>query len=108
MGVHFGNGELEELKWVAFNMGNGSLHGDRGVQSVTRHSSGRHEIIFDGNMAAQGQYALVGNGQYEWSVGPWNNNLNNYEVSRAYTWHGRYAAGTGGDIGYMAVHIMGE
>ena len=47
MGVHFGNGELEELKWVAFNMGNGSLHGDRGVQSVTRHSSGRHEIIFD-------------------------------------------------------------
>tara|TARA_B100000941_G_scaffold31433_1_gene18690 strand:+ start:716 stop:1042 length:327 start_codon:yes stop_codon:yes gene_type:complete len=108
MGVFFGNGELEELKWVAFSMSNASIHGDRGVSSITRHSNGRHQIVFDGNMAAQGQYALVGNGQYEWSVGPWNNNLNNYEVSQAYTWHGRYAAGTGGDIGYMGVIIMGQ
>ena len=39
---------------------------------------------------------------------PIKNNLNNYEVGQAYTWHGRYAAGTGGDIGYMAVIIMGQ
>ena len=108
MGIHFGSGELEEIKWVTFDMGNGSILRDTGVSSVTRHSSGRHQIVFDGNMAAQGQYALVGNGQYEWSVGPWNNNLNNYEVSKAWTWHGRYAAGTGGDIGYMAVIINGQ
>ena len=108
MGVLFGNGHLEEMKWVTFDMGNGAILRDTGVTSVTRHSSGRHQIVFDGNMAASEEYALVGNGQYEWSVGPWNNNLNNYEVSKAYTWHGRYAAGTGGDIGYMAVIIMGE
>ena len=48
MGVHFGNGELEELKWVTFDMGNGVILNDRGVSSVTIHSSGRHQIVFDG------------------------------------------------------------
>ena len=108
MGVIFGNGHLEELKWVTFDMGNGSILRDAGVSSVTRHSSGRHQIVFDGNMASSQEDALVGNGQYEWSVGPWNSNRANYEVSQAYTWHGRYAAGTGGDIAYMAVHIFGQ
>ena len=108
MGVHFGNGELEELKWVTFDMGNGVILNDRGVSSVTRHASGRHQIIFDGNMAAAQEYALVGNGQYEWSIGPWNNNRSNYATNQAYTYHGRYAAGTGGDIAYMAVIIFGQ
>ena len=108
MGLYMGTGGMDDLKWVAFSMSNASIHGDRGVSSITRHGAGRHEIVFDGNMAAQGQYAVVANGQYEWSVGPWNNNLNNYEVGNAYTWHGRYAAGTAGDIGYMAAVIIGE
>ena len=108
MGLHMGTGGMDELKWVAFSMSNASIHGDRGVSSITRHSNGRHQIVFDGNMANAQEYALVGNGQYEWSVGPWNNNRANYEVSQAYTWHGRYAAGTGGDIAYMAVLIFGQ
>ena len=49
MSIYINTGGLDNLKWVAFNMGNGSIHGDRGITSVTRHSSGRHEIIFDGN-----------------------------------------------------------
>jgi len=108
MGVHFGNGELEEMKWVTFDMGNGSILRDTGVSSVTRHASGRHQIVFDGNMSSAEEYALVGNGQYEWSVGPWNSSRSNYATNQAYTWHGRYAAGTGGDIAYMAVHIFGQ
>ena len=52
MGIHFGSGELEEIKWVTFDMGNGSILRDTGVSSVTRHSSGRHQIVFDGNMSA--------------------------------------------------------
>ena len=35
-------------------------------------------------------------------------NRGNYASNQAYTWHGRYAAGTGGDIAYMAVHIFGQ
>ena len=108
MGVLFGNGHLEEMKWVTFDMGNGAILRDTGVSSVTRHGSGRHQITFDGNMAAAQEYALVGNGQYEWSIGPWNNNRGNYATNTAYTWHGRYGAGTGGDIAYMAVIIFGQ
>ena len=59
-------------------------------------------------MSSSEEYAMVGNGQYEWSVGPWNNSRSNYATNQAYTWHGRYAAGTGGDIAYMAVHIFGQ
>ena len=59
MGIHFGSGELEEIKWVTFDMGNGSILRDTGVSSVTRHSSGRHQIVFDGNMSSSEEYALI-------------------------------------------------
>ena len=32
MGIHFGSGELEEIKWVTFDMGNGSILRDRVCQ----------------------------------------------------------------------------
>ena len=51
MGLYMGTGGMDDLKWVAFSMSNASIHGDRGVSSITRHSSGRHQIVFDGNMA---------------------------------------------------------
>ena len=107
MGIIFPEGQIPTLKWVAFHGNNGSTFDDDGVSSVSRTSTGRYTINFDGNMS-DNDYALVGNGEYEWSIGIAGEAHGNYGTSSAQIWHGRYGAGTAADGAHTSVIIVGN
>ena len=107
MGIIFPEGKIPTLKWVAFHGNNGSTFDDDGVSSVSRTSTGRYTINFDGNMSSN-DYSLVGNGEYEYSVGISSENHNKYSVSDAQIWHGRYGSGTSADGEHISVIIVGR
>ena len=68
MGLNFPEGKIPTLKWIAFHGNNGSNFDDDGVSSISRHSTGRYTVNFDGNMSSN-DYALVAIGEYEYSCG---------------------------------------
>ena len=107
MSIIFPEGQIPTLKWVAFDGDNGSILDDSGISSISRSSTGRYSISFDGNMSSN-DYALVAIGQYEYSVGPQNDDHSNYGTSSASIWHGRYGSGTSGDGDHMSVIIVGH
>ena len=105
MAIIFPEGQIPTLKWVAFHGDNGSLFDDDGRSSVTRNSTGRYTIYFDGNMSSN-DYSLVMTGQYEYSCGPASETHNSYGTSSAAMWHGRYGSGTSADGDCMMVLIV--
>ena len=107
MGISFPEGYIPTLKWVSFVGSNGSIYSDSGISSVTRNSTGRYTINFDGNMS-NNDYALVGNGEYEYAIGIDNENHNHYAASYARIWHGRYGSGTSADGTHTSVMIVGS
>ena len=107
MAISFPEGRIPTLKWVSFVGNNGSIYDDNGISSVTRNSTGRYTISFDGNMSNK-DYALVANGEYEYSIGPDNENHSNYATNQAKIWHGRYGSGTSADGTHTSVIIVGE
>jgi len=107
MAIVFPEGKIPTLKWVSFHGDNGSLFDDDGISSVTRNSTGRYTINFDGNFTYN-DYALVMTGQYEYSCGPASDAHGSYGTSSASMWHGRYASGTSTDGDCMMVLIVGN
>jgi len=106
MAINFPEGEIPTLKWVAFDGDNGSILSDGGISSVSRNSTGRYTISFDGNMS-NNDYSLVAIGQYEYSCGPESDDHSNYGTSSCTVWHGRYGSGTSADGDHMSVIIVG-
>tara|TARA_A200000159_G_C7269263_1_gene316476 strand:- start:716 stop:1042 length:327 start_codon:yes stop_codon:yes gene_type:complete len=107
MGILFPEGKIPTCKWVAFHGNNGSNFDDDGISSITRNSTGRYTMNFDGNMSSN-DYALVSIGEYEYSCGTGGETHSAYSTSSAYIWHGRYGSGTSGDGEHMSVIIIGR
>ena len=107
MGIDFPTGVLGGIKYVLFNMGNGSLHNSSGVSSITRNTTATYTINFSSNMTAQG-YAVTGMGQYEWSFGSSTHSSASFLASSCRFRHGRYGAGVGGEVGYACGMIYGS
>ena len=106
MAIFFPEGKIPTLKWVAFHGDNGSLFDDDGISSVSRASTGRYVVSFDGNMS-NNDYSCLMTGQYEYSCGPASETHNSYGTSSASMWHGRYGSGTSADGDCMMVLIVG-
>ena len=100
-------GELSGIKYVLFNMGNGSLHSSTGVTSMTRNTTATYTINFSSNMTAQG-YAVTGMGQYEFSFGSTTHAASSFLASSCRFRHGRYGMGVGGEVGYACGMIYGD
>ena len=94
--------------WVNFR-GNSTvtIRDDFNVSSVTDVATGRYTVNFS-NALANGNYALIATGEYEWSCGPASEDADNYTTTSATIWHGRYAAGTGSDGEVMCVVVFGD
>ena len=107
MGLDFPTGTLGGIKYVLFNMGNGSLHSSTGVTSMTRNTTATYTINFSSNMTAQG-YAVTGMGQYEFSFGSTTHAASSFLASSCRFRHGRYGMGVGGEVGYACGMIYGD
>ena len=107
MGVVFPEGKILAFKWVAFHGDNGSIFDDEGISSVSRNSTGRYTVNFDGNMS-NNDYACLCTGMFEYSCGPASDTHNSFSTSSAALWHGRYGSGTSADGDCMMVMIVGD
>ena len=107
MGLNFPTGTLGGIKYVLFNMGNGSIHAHSGISSLTRVTTATYNIAFSGNMDAQA-YAVTAMGQYEWSYGSRAHSSDDFTATQCRIRHGRYGTVVGGEVGYSAAMIYGS